>query len=356
VTVGILQNSPVQAECIRNPLTGKKVCDIEDLDPTPGIPGSRDIAERVWGNAGSSAYQAAASAMRGRNGRSQGLDEVQKKYLRPHFGDLVDRVAIIYGARMLDQWSAFGKEINLSGVDTAAQTYCNRIYVRDSYKPNDFQQLVTLSHEMIHSKQCEELGGEGEFGFHYFREFKRAGENYENNKLEQEAYSFENQFASSLSNQPQPNKTTVMNRPFGSNVSFRTAAKGLYVVAENGGSGIICANRSAVGPWETFRLIDLNGGSLTSGDVVNLASDQGTYVTAEDGGGGTLSVNRPNAGPWEEITVLKVNGNGAINSGDVVVLRTKNGQFIVAEDGGGGRVNANRTAIGSWEQFIIEFR
>jgi len=155
---------------------------------------------------------------------------------------------------------------------------------------------------------------------------------------------------------PQNLKAIALSRPFGYNVSFKTAAKGLYVVAENGGSGIIGASRSAVGPWETFRLVDLNGGSLTSGDVVNLASDQGTYVVAENGGGGTLSVNRPNAGTWEEITVLKVNGSGAINSGDVVVLRTKNGQFIVAEDGGGGRVNANRTAIGPWEQFIIEFR
>ena len=100
----------------------------------------------------------------------------------------------------------------------------------------------------------------------------------------------------------------------------------------------------------------MNGGSLTSGDVVNLASDQGTYVTAEDGGGGTLNVNRPNAGPWEEITILKANGSGEVHSGDIVVLRTKNGQFIVAEDGGGGRVNANRTAIGPWEQFIIELR
>ena len=54
---------------------------------------------------------------------------------------------------------------------------------------------------MTHSKQCEELGGEGKFGFHYFREFKRAGQNYENNKLEREAYSFEEQFAGWLRNQ-----------------------------------------------------------------------------------------------------------------------------------------------------------
>lgn len=197
--ISIFLSTPVQAICVKNPITGKQICSIKDLDPTTGIPGSREVAEQSWGEAGASAYQAAAAVMRGRNGGSQGLDESQKRYLRPHFGDLVDRVAIIYGARMLDQWSAFGKEINLSGVDTAAQTYCNRIYVRDSYKPNDFQQLVTLSHEMTHSKQCEQLGGEGKFGFHYFREFKRAGQNYENNKLEREAYSFEEQFAGSSS-------------------------------------------------------------------------------------------------------------------------------------------------------------
>jgi hypothetical protein len=177
-----------------------------DLDPTcnPNLkPITKPLAEQAWGEAGSSAYQAAANVTRGRNGGSQRLDESQKRYLRPHFGDLVDRVAIIYNARMMDQWSAFGKEINLSGVDTAAQTYCNRIYVRDSYKSDDSQQLRTLAHEMTHSKQCEQLGGEGKFGFHYFREFKRAGQNYENNKLEREAYTFENQFVSWLQNQSQ---------------------------------------------------------------------------------------------------------------------------------------------------------
>jgi hypothetical protein len=175
---------------------GKKVCvnipdDIKDLDPTP-----KDVAENLWGEAGSSGYQSASVIMRERNGGSQGLDESQKLYLRPHFGDLVDRVVVIYNARMMDQWKAFGKEVNLSGVDTAAQTYCNRIYVRDSYQPNNFQQIVTLAHEMTHSRQCEQLGGEGKFGFHYFREYKRGGLSYENNKLEREASGFEERFAS----------------------------------------------------------------------------------------------------------------------------------------------------------------
>jgi hypothetical protein len=195
--IGVVSSLPAEAKCFRNPITGKQVCSIKDLDPTTGIPGSKEFAEQAWGEAGGSAYQAAADVTRGRNGGSQGLDELQKWHLRPHFGNLVDQVAIIYSARMMDQWSAFGKEINLSGIDTAAQTYCNRIYVRDPYKSNNFQQLVTLSHEMTHSRQCEQLGGEGKFGFHYFREYKRAGQNYENNKLEREAFNFQNQFANS---------------------------------------------------------------------------------------------------------------------------------------------------------------
>jgi hypothetical protein len=196
-----------QAHC---PLNDPRHC-ASHADPTPYIHGSKEVAEAAWGEAGASAYQAAASTMRARNGNSQGLDEVQKKYLRPHFGDLVNQVVVIYNARMMDQWSAFGKSINLSGVDTAAQTYCNRIYVRDSYKPNDFQQLILLSHEMTHSKQCEQLGGEGKFGFHYFREFKRGGQSYEGNKLEKEANNFENQFAASLRS-PASIRTTICNQ------------------------------------------------------------------------------------------------------------------------------------------------
>ena len=202
------------------PLRASAKCNRFDITCNPHIkPLTKPLVEQAWGEAGAVAYPAAADVMRGRNGGSQGLDVSQKQHLRPHFGDLVDRVVIVYGARMMDQWSAGGKEINLSGVDTAAQTYCNRIYVRDSYKSNDSQQLVTLSHEMTHSKQCEELGGEGKFGFHYFREFKRAGQNYENNKLEQEAYSFANQFASLLST---GDSTSSITPPAASNYqSFR---------------------------------------------------------------------------------------------------------------------------------------
>jgi hypothetical protein len=136
--------------------------------------------------------------MRANNGSSRGLDETQKQYLRSYFGNLLDRIAVIYNANLVDEWSAGGHKIRVSEVESAAQTYCNRIYVDDPYKPNDIGQLKLLAHELTHSKQCEQLGGAGKFGFHYFREYKRAGQNYENNKLEREAYAFEEQFEREL--------------------------------------------------------------------------------------------------------------------------------------------------------------
>ena len=193
-----------------NPLRASAKCNKFDITCNPHIkPITKPLAEQAWGEAGAVAYPAAANVMLRRNIDSKRLSDSQKRYLRPHFGDLVDRVVVTYGSSMMDQWG----DINLSGVDTAAQTYCNRIYIQDSYKSDNTQQLVTLAHEMTHSKQCEELGGEGKFGFHYFREFKRAGLNYENNKLEREAYSFEEQFAGWLRNQLANSNPSIRYRP-----------------------------------------------------------------------------------------------------------------------------------------------
>jgi hypothetical protein len=57
-------------------------------------------------------------------------------------------------------------------------------------------------------------------------------------------------------------------------VSFQTHT-GKYLVAEGGGGGVVNANRSAPGPWETFRLTDLNGGMLQSGVLFILLPTMG---------------------------------------------------------------------------------
>ncbi|NEO00909.1 MAG: hypothetical protein F6K50_37455 [Moorea sp. SIO3I7] len=152
-----------------------------------GIP-----VEEIWGEAGRGAYRAAAEWMRTNNSSGRSLDNFQKRYLRPHFGDLVDRVRVTYNANLLDEWSAFGYKISQG---SGAQAYCDQIYVNDSYRSSDTNQLVLLAHELIHSQQCQRHGGYYGFGYHYFKEYKKANQNYRNNKLEQEAFTFEDQFA-----------------------------------------------------------------------------------------------------------------------------------------------------------------
>ncbi|WP_041463286.1 eCIS core domain-containing protein [Chroococcidiopsis thermalis] len=159
------------------------------------------IAEELWGQAGVVAYQAAARWMYANNGSSQELDDIQKQYLRPYFGDLVDRVAIAYNAKLMDGWLYADFKIDIGQVDAVAQTYCQRIYLEGSYKPRDSRQLALLAHELVHSRQCEQLGGTSQFGYHYFKEYKQAGQNYANNIMEIMANNFENRFAGWVSQQ-----------------------------------------------------------------------------------------------------------------------------------------------------------
>ena len=138
-------------------------------------------------------------------------------------------------------------------------------------------------------------------------------------------------------------------------VSFQ-AANGKYVVAEGGGGGRVNADRDAIGPWEKFTLIDLNGGILVDGDEVNIKSINGLFVVAEDGGGGVVNADRELAGPWEKFIIRRTIGiccRDRISSGMSIGLRASNRQWVVAENGGGGVVNANRDALGRWETFTL---
>lgn len=125
---------------------------------------TRVIAEEAWGQAGIVAYQVAAQWMRANNASSQELDDIQKQHLRPYFGDLVDRVAIAYNAKLMNDWLYAGFKIDVGQVDSIAQTYCKRIYVEGLYKPDAPSQLTLLAHELAHSMQCEQLGGAAGFG------------------------------------------------------------------------------------------------------------------------------------------------------------------------------------------------
>lgn len=134
---------------------------------------------------------------------------------------------------------------------------------------------------------------------------------------------------------------------------------GYFVVAEGGGGSVVNANRVGIGPWETFTLIDLNGGALESGDLVNIQTIFGYFVVAEGGGGDVVNANRTVPAEWETFRIEKVGGGGGIGSGDTISLQAYvgwvccGGNYVVAEGGGGSVVNANRAAVGAWEMFTL---
>ena len=153
---------------------------------------------RAWGETGATVLPLASQIMAMRNQGGMVLSDAQKGYLRPLFGDLVDRVTIFYNANLLDRWSQGGKETHIGEIDSAAQTYCDRIYIRAANKAHDTDRMVLLAHELTHSQQCLALGGIGKFGFRYFQGYYQGGQTYQNNPLEKSALAMELKFARRL--------------------------------------------------------------------------------------------------------------------------------------------------------------
>lgn len=154
---------------------------------------SQQVSEKAWGNVGALAYQVGHHLMVSNNAPAQGLDAMQKQYLRPYFGDLVDRVVVVYSAVLMEDWVAASFKINVG--ESNAQVYGDRIYIKDSYRPGDLNQIILLAHELYHCKQYKELGSLSKFGYHYFRQYKKSDLIYEKNIFEQEAFAFEKYFA-----------------------------------------------------------------------------------------------------------------------------------------------------------------
>ncbi len=169
--------------------------------PAGNIPTNpRELSEEAWGQAGQAAYRQGSELMlaraSARGSTPRPLDEYQKRYLRPHFGNLVDNVVVFYNVPPLDNWQILGMGIKSH---TDAQTFCERIFVNGQYNSTDRSQLGLLAHELVHSQQCQRFGGVERFGYEYFKAYKKANLNYDNISLEQEAYAFEARFKEWLS-------------------------------------------------------------------------------------------------------------------------------------------------------------
>jgi lysophospholipase L1-like esterase len=127
-------------------------------------------------------------------------------------------------------------------------------------------------------------------------------------------------------------------------VSLLAHANWRYVTADAGGTKPLIANRTAVGTWERFEVVDLGDGT---GDVALWSDYNGRYVAADSFGNAPLIANRTAVGAWERFG-LTSNPDGSIS-----LQARVNGLYVTAEAGGTKPLIANRTAVGDWEKFTL---
>ena len=125
-------------------------------------------------------------------------------------------------------------------------------------------------------------------------------------------------------------------------VSLQAMADNQFVTADHGGTTALIANRTAIGPWEQFDLINRGGANVALRSHAN-----GLYVCADLRGSAPLIANRTAIGPWETFTLLR-NPDGTIS-----FRALANGLYVTAEAGGALALIANRPAIGPWEKFDL---
>ena len=125
-------------------------------------------------------------------------------------------------------------------------------------------------------------------------------------------------------------------------ISLRAHANNDYVSADNYGTSPLIANRTTIGTWEQFDLINAGSGNIA---LLSLADND--YVTAENGGASPLIANRTAIGGWEEFQLI-YNADGSVS-----LLSLADNEYVTAENGGASPLIANRTAIGGWEEFDL---
>jgi GH35 family endo-1,4-beta-xylanase len=109
-----------------------------------------------------------------------------------------------------------------------------------------------------------------------------------------------------------------------------------FVSSENGTQSGITCNRTAVGSWERFTVVNAGNGKIA------LKGTNGRYVSSENGVQ-AMRCDRTTIGTAEAFDWVAVNGT-------TVQLRGNNARFVSSENGVGS-MTCNRTAAGAWENF-----
>lgn len=136
--------------------------------------------------------------------------------------------------------------------------------------------------------------------------------------------------------------TSASTAPIGSTISLLSMANSMYVTADNAGAEPLIANRTAVGPWEQFVVVDAGGGKIALQAVAN-----NNYVSASNNGAGSLIASATTIGSSEKFTWI-VNNDNTISLQSAV-----NNQYVCADNTGADPLIANRATIGEWEKFRL---
>ncbi|MFR3834957.1 MAG: cellulase family glycosylhydrolase [Eubacterium sp.] len=127
--------------------------------------------------------------------------------------------------------------------------------------------------------------------------------------------------------------------------SIKSVANEKYVVAENGGSETIVANRDSYGgSWETFYLINNDDGTVSI-----KADANNKYVCAVLDEENQLVPRSDNVGTWEKFQIYKISDT------EYGLRSAENGKYVKADLDNGGKLIAGSDSIaGAWEAFNIE--
>ena len=127
--------------------------------------------------------------------------------------------------------------------------------------------------------------------------------------------------------------------------SIKSVVNEKYVVAENGGSDPIVANRDNYsGSWETFYIVNNDDGTVSI-----KADANNKYVCAVLDEENQLVPRSESVGTWEKFQIYK------INDSEYGIRSAENGKYVKADLDNGGKLIAGSDSIaGAWEAFNIE--
>lgn len=129
--------------------------------------------------------------------------------------------------------------------------------------------------------------------------------------------------------------------PYGQVIALKAQVNNKYVSAENGGNSPLIANRTSIGPWERFRVVNPGQGFVA---LQSLANNR--FVTAEDNGRKpAIARGTGTPGTWQKF-IWQQNGDGTFS-----LLSHANSQYLTAENAGNSPLISARTRIGRWEKF-----